>query len=88
MIWITSKPDGTAIGHIGDANKISVLSGGTAALLRRLAREPNVGGHRVRLHFFGGDGSYVEWNTLADATAGLAAERAPVPVPTVSSTWR
>jgi hypothetical protein len=87
MIWITSKPDGSAIGHIGDANKISVLSGGSAALLRRLAREPDVGGHRVRLHFFGGDGAYVEWPDLTAAAHGIAAERPQPPAPSIS-TWR
>jgi hypothetical protein len=80
------KPDDSALAHIGDnPNKISVLSGGTAALLRRLAREPDVPGHQIRL-FYSSDytGSYVQWPSLAAATHGIAAERPQPPLPTVS----
>jgi hypothetical protein len=89
VIVMLVKPDDSALAHIGDnPNKISVLSGGGAALLRRLAREPGIGGHRVRLHFAGGNGAYVEWPDLTAAAHGIAAERAAVPLPAVSSTWR
>jgi hypothetical protein len=86
MITMIGKDDG-AIAHIGDnPNKVSVLSGGVSALLRRLSREDGVDGHRVRLHFAGGNGAYVQWNSLADAARGIATERPRPPIPTVT-TW-
>jgi hypothetical protein len=64
--------------------KISVLNGGAAALLRRVAREPGAADHAVRLFYGGGyPGAYTQWPDLTTA----AAERAAVPLPTVS-TWR
>jgi hypothetical protein len=90
MIVAIEKTDGSALAHIGaNDRKISVLNGGAAALLRRVAREPGAANHAVRLFYGGGyPGAYTQWPDLATAAAGLAAERAPVPVPTVSPTWR
>jgi hypothetical protein len=79
------KPDDSALAHIDDGPKISVLSGGTAALLRRVAREPDAAGHPVRLFYSGGyPGAYTQWPDLTTAAAGIPAERAPVPLPTVA----
>jgi hypothetical protein len=61
MIVMIEKSDGSALCHIGDSDhKISVLSGGSAALLRRIAREPGAGAHPVRLFYASGyPGAYV-----------------------------
>jgi hypothetical protein len=86
MIVMIEKSDGSALCHIGDSDhKISVLSGGSAALLRRIAREPGAGAHPVRLFYASGyPGAYVQWPSIIAATHGIAAERAPLPPPTVS----
>jgi hypothetical protein len=84
MIVLREQLQGAAIGHLAD-HKYTVLHGGPIAVLTRIARELDTAGHCVRL--VRGDG-FVEWPDITTAAAGLAAEPAPLPVPTVSPTWR
>jgi hypothetical protein len=83
MIVLREQLQGAAIGHLAD-RKYTVLHGGPISVLNRIARELDTAGHSVRLGR--GDG-FVEWPDIATAASGPAAERAPVPIPAVS-TWR
>jgi hypothetical protein len=50
----------------------------------RVAREPDADAHPVRQFYSGGyPGAYVQWPSIIAAAHGIAAERAPVPPPTV-----
>lgn len=89
MIVAIEKSDGSALCHVGNSDrKISVLSGGAGALLRRIAREPGAADHAVRLSYANDcTGSHVWWPSLEAAAAGIAAARSRPPVPWITS-WR
>jgi hypothetical protein len=81
LIEIKDRADGGATAHVDGGPKLSVLVGGGVAALRRVIRETDASDHPVRL--IRTDGC-VQWPSTSAAAHGIAAERAPVLVPTVS----
>jgi hypothetical protein len=86
MIEIKDRDDGGATAHIDGGQKLSVLTGGGAAMLRRIIREDAAGEHDHPVRLVRTDG-YVLWRDLTTAAHGLEAERPRPPAPSIS-TWR